>query len=326
MNDHTSPSSSAPARQHDELRFVSSDLGATEDFLSQTYAKMSLAAEPGEQAHARVERRWLGPVSFDEVHVGFHMTYDAKPIERICLCRVHEGHIEENFIGEPTDVFAPGDVTLLSPPDLPYSGRACEATYDLTMFDPALLDRIAGYGGPPVRLLGHRPVSPAAELQLRAAIDYVSTVARADQPPTPLVASNTASLLAATVLSTLPNTTITELDETAGLNAAPAVLGRAVAFIDSHADRDIALADIAEAVHLTPRALQYVFRRHLDHTPMEYLRRVRLDHAHRDLVRADPTATSVQTIATRWGFAHAGRFASLYRQSYGCMPSETLRD
>ncbi|MGE2732059.1 helix-turn-helix domain-containing protein [Mycolicibacterium vaccae] len=309
-----------------ELRFASTDLGATEDFLSRNYAKMSLAAEPGEQARARVERRWLGPVSFDEVEVGFHMAYDANPIGRICLCRVHDGHIEENFIGEPPDVFAPGDVTLLSPPDLPYSGRVCEATYDLTMFDTTLLDRVAGRGTRPVELLGHRPVSPAAERQLNAAIDYVSSVAHGDQPVTPLVMSTTASLLAAAVLTTLPNTATTQADETPGGNAGTAVLRRAIAYIDSRADDDVTLADIAEAVHLTPRALQYLFRRHLDETPMGYLRRVRLDHAHRDLLRADPAHASVQAIAGRWGFAHAGRFAKLYRESYGRSPSDTLRN
>ncbi|MGE2835340.1 helix-turn-helix domain-containing protein [Mycobacterium sp. SMC-4] len=323
MNQHT-PSTSSPPHQRDELRFVSTDLGATEDFLSKTYTKMSLAAEPGEQTQTRIERHWLGPITFDEVRVGFHMSYDANPIGLICLCRVHEGHIEENFIGESTDVFAPGDVTLLSPPDEPYSGRACQASYDLTMFDPVLLDRVAGRGDS-IRLLGHRPVSRDAGRQLFAAIDYVSAVAHGDQPVTPLVASTTASLLAAVVLSALPNTANTGPAEATDGNAKPAVLRRAVAYIDSRADHDIALADIAAAVHLTPRALQYMFRRHLDLTPMEYLRRVRLDHAHRDLLRADPSETSVHTIATRWGFAHAGRFATMYRQNYGCAPSDTLK-
>ncbi|MEV0379444.1 hypothetical protein [Nonomuraea sp. NPDC050643] len=30
-------------------------------------------------------------------------------------------------------------------------------------------------------------------------------------------------------------------------------------------------------------------------------------------------------IAARWGFGHPGRFAALYRETYGCGPGATLR-
>ncbi|UXA20472.1 helix-turn-helix transcriptional regulator [Mycobacterium sp. SMC-4] len=322
-------STGAPAPQNGELRFASTDLAATEDFLTQTYTKMSITADAGEQTQARIERRWAGSVSFDEVQLGFTMSYDAAPIKRICLCRVHEGRIEENYLDAPNDVFAPGDVTLLSPPDLPSSGRACAARYDLTMFDESLLARVAttgpGHRSGAVRLVGHRPVSADAEQQLNAAIEYVRSVAYADEPPSPLVASTTASLLAAAVLSALPNTAVTEPTAVDRNDATPLLLRRAMAYLDSHADRDIALTDIAEAIHVTPRALQYMFRRHLGLSPMAYLRKVRLAHAHRDLLRADPGTTSVQTVASRWGFPHTGRFAARYRRSYGRTPSETLR-
>jgi transcriptional regulator GlxA family with amidase domain len=33
----------------------------------------------------------------------------------------------------------------------------------------------------------------------------------------------------------------------------------------------------------------------------------------------------VGQIAARWGFAHPGRFAALYREAYGTSPSRTLR-
>ncbi|MEV6995503.1 helix-turn-helix transcriptional regulator [Streptomyces sp. NPDC093228] len=76
----------------------------------------------------------------------------------------------------------------------------------------------------------------------------------------------------------------------------------------------ITVAQIAAAAHVTPRALQYAFRRHLDTTPLAHLRGVRLAEAHRDLVAADPAeASTVTGIAARWGFYHPGRFASLYR-------------
>ncbi|MEV7027004.1 helix-turn-helix transcriptional regulator [Kitasatospora sp. NPDC093558] len=108
-------------------------------------------------------------------------------------------------------------------------------------------------------------------------------------------------------------------------DATSATLRKAIAFIETNAEREITLADIAAAAFVTPRALQYAFRRHLDTTPLAHLRRVRLDAAHRDLLAADPGATTVTEIAMRWGFAHPGHFAGLYRDAYRRTPSDTLR-
>jgi transcriptional regulator GlxA family with amidase domain len=108
--------------------------------------------------------------------------------------------------------------------------------------------------------------------------------------------------------------------------AQPPLLRQAIAFIHDNADADIGLSEIAASVNVTPRSVQYMFRRHLGTTPLEYLRRVRLDRAHRDLQAADPSVDTVTAIAYRWGFAHAGRFSIAYREAFGMPPSSTLRD
>ena len=105
----------------------------------------------------------------------------------------------------------------------------------------------------------------------------------------------------------------------------PPILRRAVAFIHENADADIGLEDIAAAVNVSARSVQYAFRRHLNTTPLEYLRRVRLDRAHRDLKAADPANDTVTAIAGRWGFSHAGRFSLAYKAAFGTQPSATLR-
>jgi transcriptional regulator GlxA family with amidase domain len=105
----------------------------------------------------------------------------------------------------------------------------------------------------------------------------------------------------------------------------PRILRQAVAFIHENADADIGLEDIAAVGNVTPRSVQYAFRRHLGTTPLEYLRRVRLDRAHRDLQAADPATDTVTAIAGRWGFAHAGRFSLVYKATFGTAPSATLR-
>jgi AraC-like DNA-binding protein len=313
-----------------DVDFRSSDLGESEEFLSEAYARMRIASD-SERSHTGVTRRWLGPMNFDELEFDYQVDYHVAPLGRICLVRVQTGYMEEDFIGEPSDVFLPGDVTLLSPPELPYSGRT-RGRYDLSMFDTHLLDKVAS---PPlsrhqrgVQLTGHRAVSKPAERQLSELIDYLRNHVLTSETArtSPLVASTAAAHLAATVLATFPNNAViepTSMDRNSGTSA---MLRRAVAYIEDHVDADITLGDIAAALCLTPRAVQYMFRRQLDCTPMEYVRRVRLHHAHRDLVMADPAHSTVASIAHRWGFAHSGRFAVFYRQTYGRDPSETLRD
>ncbi|MGY2033149.1 helix-turn-helix domain-containing protein [Nocardia gipuzkoensis] len=60
--------------------------------------------------------------------------------------------------------------------------------------------------------------------------------------------------------------------------------------------------------------LQEGFRRYLDTTPTARLREARLVGVHNALAAADPTKTTVATVAADWGFWHLGRFSALYRR------------
>lgn len=105
----------------------------------------------------------------------------------------------------------------------------------------------------------------------------------------------------------------------------PRMLRRALDFIHENSQYDISIRDIAAAADVTPRAIQYAFREHLQTTPLEYLRRIRLERAHRELKSADPAFDTVTSIAGRCGFSHPGRFSSAYKQVFGVEPSRTLR-
>ncbi|MEJ2870995.1 helix-turn-helix transcriptional regulator [Actinomycetospora sp. OC33-EN08] len=108
--------------------------------------------------------------------------------------------------------------------------------------------------------------------------------------------------------------------------AEPAALRRAVDYIESHAGDEVTLDEIAGAARVGPRALQLAFNRYRGGSPMGYLRQVRLTRAHHDLQAADPTrGDTVAGIASRWGFANPGRFATMYRETFGVSPSRTLR-
>ncbi|WP_344624846.1 helix-turn-helix domain-containing protein [Kitasatospora arboriphila] len=178
----------------------------------------------------------------------------------------------------------------------------------------------------PWRLLARGPVDEAAADVWRNTSDCVDRLL--DNPPSaagPLPAGTAARLVATTALTVFPTTLMTGDDApTDGADATPDTVHRAVAFIEANADRDIGLAQIVAAACVTPRALQYAFRRHLDTTPLAYLRRVRLDAAHAELPAADPRTATVTEIAMRWGFAHPGHFAAHYRGAYRSLPSTTL--
>ncbi|MGQ5635704.1 MULTISPECIES: helix-turn-helix transcriptional regulator [unclassified Streptomyces] len=315
----------------DTLTFDSADLQVTEDFLSRAYARMRIGSSTPGAGRARIRRSAIAPVSVDELALDFEMSYSVTPLGRICLCVVYEGTVRDHRFQGAEDTFGPGDVVLFAPPDLPYSGRICHARYNITMLDPALLAEVAA--GPddarPVRLTGHRPRSAAAAGQLSRTIAHLrdSVLADPETADQPLIAATAVQYLAASVLNAFPNTALPEPTAADRRDAHPAMLRRALAYIDDHADQPVTVADIAAAAHVTVRALQYAFRRHLDTTPLAHLRRVRLAHAHQDLVAAAPdSGATVTAIAARWGFHHPGRFASLYRATYRRTPHTTLGD
>ncbi|WP_349814825.1 helix-turn-helix domain-containing protein [Curtobacterium sp. MCJR17_043] len=71
--------------------------------------------------------------------------------------------------------------------------------------------------------------------------------------------------------------------------------------------------------------MQESFRRTLGVSPLTYLRQVRLDRVHDELLARDPRTASVGEVATRWGFAHLGRFSAAYAERFGEYPKQTLR-
>ncbi|MGP3959792.1 AraC family transcriptional regulator [Nonomuraea sp. 3N208] len=129
-----------------------------------------------------------------------------------------------------------------------------------------------------------------------------------------------------TLLDSQPHTYSADLGEpSAPLTSA--AIRRARRFCEEHAAEPITPGDIAAAARVSVRTLQSGFREHLQTTPMAYLRKVRLARAHADLLHIAVTGsrTTVTEVALRWGFVHLGRFAALYRQTYGHVPSVTRR-
>lgn len=123
------------------------------------------------------------------------------------------------------------------------------------------------------------------------------------------------------VLTSFPTTFRTALERDPQTRAAPITVRRALDHIDENAHLPITVDDVAAAVHMSTRGLQYAFRRALDTTPAERLRAARLEGARRELLEG--TIDTIAAVARRWGFAHPSRFSSAYRAAYGVLPAAT---
>jgi transcriptional regulator GlxA family with amidase domain len=107
--------------------------------------------------------------------------------------------------------------------------------------------------------------------------------------------------------------------------AVPAAIARAVDLLHERPAEPWSSTVLARAVHVSLRSLQAGFHKHVGKPPMTYLRDLRLRGIHVELVRAAPGATTVESVAYRWGMLHMGRFAAAYRREFGEAPSQTLK-
>lgn len=126
-----------------------------------------------------------------------------------------------------------------------------------------------------------------------------------------------------TLLETVPNNYSIRLLKPVS-PAIPKTLKRGIDYMHANAGSNMGIADIAREAGTSVRTLQAAFQQFKDTTPLNYLRTIRLQGARNALT--DPGCSrSVADVARDWGFSHMGRFAALYHQSFGEMPSDTAR-
>lgn len=99
---------------------------------------------------------------------------------------------------------------------------------------------------------------------------------------------------------------------------------RVVEFLREHAHLLPDITQLCEVAQLSERSLQYGFKEKYGVTPVQYLRLIRLNGAHKALLNADKSTTTVAQIALNWGFVEFGRFARDYKSLFEQLPSQTL--
>ncbi len=103
------------------------------------------------------------------------------------------------------------------------------------------------------------------------------------------------------------------------------ILRRARAFIYENLGSPLSVECIANAAATSPRTLHRAFRMLLDETPYSYVLKLRLHRIRYDVISDVERATTLATIANRWGISELGRLSGWYRDLFGERPSQTRK-
>lgn len=282
----------------------------------------------GRLGTVRHHREVHGDIGFGHLTIDARFTIDSDPMPVLVVVDLLRGSAEYTR-DHVTDRIHDGDSVVMSGWDMPFTGSSDflevrDTTFTAEALTAAVEDVVPDYPWEHMTFTSYVPHTRAAGARWRATVDQLRT--RFPGEEAPLARSAASRLLGHTLLHTFPNNVVGEpTDAPAGVDSSDATTStvrRAVRYIEEHAQQDLSIGEVARACRVTPRALQYAFRRHLGCSPMGYLRRVRLDLVRQAL--RDGAALTVSDAAAQHGFFNPGRFASGYRQVFGENPSDTL--
>lgn len=103
------------------------------------------------------------------------------------------------------------------------------------------------------------------------------------------------------------------------------LMRRAGEYLQANLSEPFSLAGLAEAAGISPRTVEYHFRRTYGMTPKRWFTTMKLNRVHAELKQRGRSDTRVTDVALDWGFNHLGRFSAEYRRLFGESPSQTLR-
>jgi len=292
--------------------------------ISREYGRAQVKCR-GDHQWMRITQVPLHNARLDRIDSGTQCELSLDPLSAWHVGRVEAGRLTLT-IGKHRRSYGPGQVYVIHP-GMRVRARLEDPQLDVAVLRPALISEVSAGAAFPL------PASPAPVPTIEdtaawaRSFNYVRKSMMADPGAAPpaLVVDALERLLVATTLALWPRPAEVEVTARGTRQDYPETLRRAISFIESSPADDLSIEDIAKAANVTVRAVQLTFRRHLNTTPMAYLRRLRLSCAHAELQSGDSEET-VGSIARRWGFGNAGRFAASYRDAYGRAPYATLRN
>ncbi|PCM43073.1 DNA-binding protein [Marinobacter sp. ANT_B65] len=102
-------------------------------------------------------------------------------------------------------------------------------------------------------------------------------------------------------------------------------LRRAIEKIEQNPGWEFNLEELARYAGASERNLYYLMKNNTGMTPYRFYQRQRLIRVRRRLVDCQASEAHISRYAADEGFSHLGRFAALYREHFGELPSQTVR-
>jgi AraC-like DNA-binding protein len=312
--------------------FTTDEPEVAAEVLAEAYGDIGLSlADDKAVFHLALERLDAGPFQLDRAELDATVAFDFETKDEYFVSRVSKGGLRV-IQPDVDERLVRGELALIARPGVESTTEIAGFGQTVVTLHAKALREAAGFEPDSEALPTFTSVRPAGATLARTwhrAVEFLNEMLAGDPgvADAPLVIGSTNRMLAGLLLATFPNTATEAAPAGHDHDArAAGTIQRAIGFIESNADLDIGIGEIAAASGVSRRAVQLAFRRHLDSTPTAYLRRVRLDEAHRELAAADPAGDlTVTAVAYRWGFSSPSRFAERYRVAFGCSPSETLR-
>lgn len=100
---------------------------------------------------------------------------------------------------------------------------------------------------------------------------------------------------------------------------------KAISKMQTEPDWPFDLQELSSHAGVSERNLYYLMKRQTGMTPYRYYQRCRLIRVRRRLVDCQCAEPHISRYAGDEGFSHFGRFAALYREHFGELPSETVQ-
>lgn len=196
------------------------------------------------------------------------------------------------------------------------------ASFALDLDKDALIDEIAarsaGSPGRPMLTTQRLATSDAGHARLLAAVSNL-VEARTPDAPIPMARHLEANVLGVVADLLLEQSVIVRTRQ-----ATSARVADLEGWIEANLERPITAGQLCRVAGISKRGLEKIFESRRGMSPMRFVTERRLAAAQRALGAAVP-GEDVTRVALGLGFNHAGRFSALYRETYGELPSQTLK-
>lgn len=310
-------------------RFSTSDVEEARDEVARVYCDHRLRPLAGEGRFSAWQTMVrTGPIAIGAMSYGAEVEIDPGALGDFYLLMLPYAGRAHVLQGQCETEIHPGTAAVLNPDDAARMRWSADCAQFMVRLDRQALETQFSnlLGGASVKGLSFdlaMPIEGGGAHWWRMARLLAEGLELSGGAPNSLASSLQESLLMVSLLE------LQHGDHSARLgqrNAplAPRHVRKVEAFIEENADKPMTIEQLVEVSGVSSRALFEGFRRFRGTSPLAHLRAVRLRRVRDDLLTASE-ADSVTSVAMRWGFSQLGRFAAVYRETFGETPSETLR-